>query len=215
VYLVGCKNVGDCETCCNLWEAKVCGCYEDRVCGGGFGTVTALAAGRLQLQVVPSGAPASSPSKREVVTFMIPGGVDLKSGVFASRAELEQYLLEQYVEAVPVPDVPAEPPKPACDAPGVGDGTTGAPRILVVVPSSAAPGTPIAVGGLRFDDGAVPFVNSSPSLSVYGHQMQNIPLIGSISVGFTVVPPAAPAGPGDVRVEYCGQMSNRYPFTVN
>lgn len=61
----------------------------------------------------------------------------------------------------------------------------------------------------------VPYINSVPSVPLYNFGARNIPLLGSISVGFTIVPPAAPPGPGDVMIEYNGQQSNRFPFTVN
>jgi hypothetical protein len=94
----------------------------------------------------------------------------------------------------------------ACPAP---------PRLLHAGPSSGPAFIPIAIGGSNFAEGTVPHVSGTPSISIFNWQIQNIPLIGSISVGFTIVPPAAPSGAGDVTVEYLGQRSNAFPFTVN
>lgn len=62
---------------------------------------------------------------------------------------------------------------------------------------------------------AIPTLEATPSVALFNWGTQNLPLIGSISVGVTLVPPAAPAGPGDVSVEYFGQLSNPFPFTKN
>jgi hypothetical protein len=74
---------------------------------------------------------------------------------------------------------------------------------------------PLAVAASNFASPTVPYINGTPSISLFNWSTQNIPLIGSISIGFTIVPPAAPSGPGDVRVEYFGQRSNAFPFTKN
>jgi len=91
----------------------------------------------------------------------------------------------------------------------------GPPRIFILLPSSGPGFMPVGIGGTNFDRGTVPYINSVPSLAIFNFSVRNIPLLGSISVGFTIVPPAAPAGSGDVMVEYNGQQSNRFPFTVN
>lgn len=91
----------------------------------------------------------------------------------------------------------------------------GPPRIFILLPSSGPGFMPVGIGGTNFDRGTVPYINSVPSLAIFNFSVRNIPLLGSISVGFTIVPPAAPSGSGDVMVEYNGQQSNRFPFTVN
>lgn len=92
---------------------------------------------------------------------------------------------------------------------------SGPPRIFILLPMSGPGFMPLGIGGTNFDRGTVPYVNSVPSVAIFNFSIRNIPLLGSISVGFTIVPPAAPQGPGDVMVEYNGQQSNRFPFTVN
>ncbi|MGI0004562.1 MAG: hypothetical protein ACREAX_04610 [Candidatus Nitrosotenuis sp.] len=96
-----------------------------------------------------------------------------------------------------------------------GSSFSGPPRIFVVLPTSSPAFTPVVVAGTGFDNGAIPFFGSIPSVPIFNTSIQNIPLIGSISTGVTIVPPAAPAGAGNVRVEYFGQMSNPFPFTKN
>ncbi|MGH9870336.1 MAG: RHS repeat-associated core domain-containing protein [Candidatus Polarisedimenticolia bacterium] len=100
---------------------------------------------------------------------------------------------------------------------GTGTGTTfnGPPRIFILLPSSGPSFMPVGTGGTNFGAGTIPYINSVPSVSLFNFSVRNLPLIGSISVGFTIVPPAAYSGPGDVRVEYFGQMSNPFPFTKN
>jgi hypothetical protein len=98
---------------------------------------------------------------------------------------------------------------------GGGTQFNGPPRIFILLPSSGPGFMPLGIGGTNFDRGTVPYVNSVPSVAIFNFSIRNIPLLGSISVGFTIVPPAAPSGPGDVMVEYNGQQSNRFPFTVN
>ncbi len=66
-----------------------------------------------------------------------------------------------------------------------------------------------------FARGTIPYINSMPSMSIFDFSVQNIPLIGSVSVGFTIVPPAAPSGSPAVTVQYSGQRSNPFPFTKN
>ncbi len=98
---------------------------------------------------------------------------------------------------------------------GGGGQFSGAPRIFVVLPTAAPAFIPIAIGGSNFAAPTVPYVNGMPSIALFNWSTQNLPLIGSISVGVTIVPPAAIRGAGDVKVEYFGQMSNPFPFTVN
>jgi hypothetical protein len=90
-----------------------------------------------------------------------------------------------------------------------------APKLLLAFPGEASAGEQIALVGSNFDRGTIPYINSVPSLAMFNLSSRNIPLLGSISVGFTIVPPAAKPGSGDVMVEYNGQQSNRFPFTVN
>lgn len=88
-----------------------------------------------------------------------------------------------------------------------------APRIFLLLPGTAPAGAPIAIVGTAFDRNAIPYINSVPSVPLFNFSQRNIPLLGSISVGFTIVPPKSPSGAGDVMVEYNGQQSNRFPFT--
>jgi hypothetical protein len=91
----------------------------------------------------------------------------------------------------------------------------GAPRIFVVLPTSAPAFMPVVISGSGFADPTVPFINNVPSVSLFNFGTQNIPLIGSISVGVTIVPPAAPLGASAIQIEYLGQKSNPFPFSVN
>lgn len=90
-----------------------------------------------------------------------------------------------------------------------------APKLLFAFPGEASAGEQVALVGSNFDRGTIPYINSVPSLAIFNLSSRNIPLLGSISVGFSIVPPAAKPGDGDVMVEYNGQQSNRFPFTVN
>jgi len=96
-------------------------------------------------------------------------------------------------------------------APGAGGGP---PRIFLVLPSSGPAFMPLGIGGTNFDAGAIPYVNGVPSVLLSNISTQSLPLIGSVSLAFTIVPPAAPPGPGDVVVEYLAQRSNPFPFTA-
>ncbi|MBM3926608.1 MAG: hypothetical protein FJ320_11645 [SAR202 cluster bacterium] len=171
--------------------------------------------------------------------FAIPEGVELKTQPFETREALETYILTQYVGAItppphppdepppppppPPPPTPAPPPPPTQQCDNGRDGSmgtggsnfSGPPRIFTVLPTSAPAFMPIAIGGSNFDVGAIPYVNGVPSISLFNLSTQNLPLIGSISVGFTIVPRAAPGGTGDVVIEYCAQRSNPFPFTKN
>ncbi len=96
-----------------------------------------------------------------------------------------------------------------------GGGTSGPPRIFITLPMSGPAFMPLGVGGTNFNTGMVPYVNGIPSIAIFTFSIQNIPLLGSVAVGMTIVPPAAPMGPGDVVLDYLGQRSNPFPFTVN
>jgi hypothetical protein len=98
-----------------------------------------------------------------------------------------------------------------------GTGTTPAtaPRILFVIPSSGPAFMPIAITGFSFSQGMIPFVNNVPSVAIFSWSTQNLPLIGSVGVAATFVPPAAPSGPGSVVLSASGMLSNPAPFTVN
>lgn len=91
----------------------------------------------------------------------------------------------------------------------------GPPKIFIILPTSGPAFMPVGIGGMNFDVGTIPFFNNTPSIALFNFGTRNLPLIGSISVGFTIVPPAAPTGPGNVVVEYLGQRSNPFPFTKN
>ena len=70
----------------------------------------------------------------------------------------------------------------------------------------------MGIGGTNFDTGSIPYINAIPSISLFNFSTRTLPLIGAISVGFTIVPPAAPSGQGDVVIDYFGQRSNPFPF---
>jgi hypothetical protein len=96
-----------------------------------------------------------------------------------------------------------------------GNQFSGPPRIFILLPTAGPSFMPLGIGGSNFDTGTIPYVNGIPSISLFNFSTQSLPLIGSISVGFTIVPPGAPSGPGDVVVEYIQQRSNPFPFTKN
>jgi len=102
-----------------------------------------------------------------------------------------------------------------------GTGTTGGPvfngppHILFAIPSSAGSWIPIVLVGSRFADPSIPYVNGVPSVSLFNFGLRNIPFIGGFTIGTTLVPVAAPSGPGSLQVEYQGYRSNQYPFTKN
>ncbi len=94
----------------------------------------------------------------------------------------------------------------ACPAPS---------RMFLMLPSSGPSFMPLGIGGTGFDNGSVPYFGTTPSVSLFNFALQNIPLIGSIAVGFTIVPPAAPSGTGEVTVETGSQTSNGVAFNVS
>jgi hypothetical protein len=101
---------------------------------------------------------------------------------------------------------------------GTGTGGTqfnGPPRIFILLPTSGPSFMPLGIGGTNFDTGTIPYVNNMPSLSLFNFSTRQLPLIGSISVGFTIVPPQAPSGAGFVQLNYFGALSNTFPFTKN
>ncbi|MFC1706139.1 kelch repeat-containing protein [Planctomycetota bacterium] len=89
------------------------------------------------------------------------------------------------------------------------------PHILIAFPSSGPAFMPVLIGGSNFADPSIPTINGVPSISLFNFAVRNIPLLGSISVGSTIVPMAAPMGPGHLQIEHLGLKSNLYPFTVN
>lgn len=72
----------------------------------------------------------------------------------------------------------------------------GPPRIFIVLPTSGPGFVPVGIGGTNFDN-------------------DNAPFFGSLSSGFTIIPPSAEGTPGNVIVEYFGQRSNPFPFSKN
>lgn len=96
---------------------------------------------------------------------------------------------------------------------------TGPPNILVVLPNPtfAIPiiGSVVLVGGSNFDQSAVPYFGTTPSVQLYNFGVQNIPFVGSVAAGFTVVPPSISAGTTtNVSVQEYGLMSNFVPLQV-
>jgi len=89
------------------------------------------------------------------------------------------------------------------------------PVILTVAPAAAPRLFPVLIVSSGADPGSTVLVNGAEALGLSNFGQRNIPLIGSFSVGMTIVPVAAPRGKGAIVVEYQGQKSNRFPFTVN
>jgi hypothetical protein len=165
--------------------------------------------GRHQLLVrAKAPAPPADPSlsvREHLLTVPVLAGVTLRNGMFPDLESLSSYVMETYAAA-------------SQGGTGTGTGGTqfnGPPRIFILLPSSGPGFMPVGIGGTNFDRGTVPYINSVPSVAIFNFSTRNIPLLGSISVGFTIVPPASKPGPGDVMVEYNGQQSNRFPFTKN
>jgi hypothetical protein len=149
-------------------------------------------------------------------SFNIPEDIELQTRIFNERADLENYLLTQYLypiftESNTTP--PETPTRQVCPTVSE-DSDDVAPSILIALPNAGPAFLPIAISGVNFGSGAVPYFNSTPSLSLFNFSTQNIPLIGSVSVGFTLVPPAISATSSDLTIEYCGQRSNPFPFEV-
>ncbi len=177
------------------------------------GVISTLPNGKYLLQTFKESANASNPFS--IVEFKIPSDVRIqKTQQFENRTTLERYLLEQYVS----PLNSESPTLNECNATsGVGGGGTdsGPPRIFIILPTSAPAFTPIAIGGTNFNEGAIPYINGVPSIALFNFSLRNIPLIGCISVGFTIVPPEAPPGTLTAEIQYFGQLSNPFPFTKN
>jgi hypothetical protein len=104
---------------------------------------------------------------------------------------------------------------------GSGNGNFGGaqPRLWIILPSSAGSFIPVGFGGANFDNPTTPYFtpsgSSNPvaSVSLFNWGIRNIPLIGSISIGFTITPPALQSGPATVEVDYFGMRSNAMSFT--
>ncbi|HEV2193383.1 MAG TPA: hypothetical protein VGR54_07195 [Nitrosopumilaceae archaeon] len=96
-----------------------------------------------------------------------------------------------------------------------GSAFSGPPRIFVVLPTSGPLFFPLGIGGTNFDQSAIPYFGTIPGGQLFNFGLNNLPLIGSIEVGFTIVPPGAPSGAGDIHLIYFGQKSNTFSFTVN
>lgn len=158
-----------------------------------------------------------------VLTVPVVPGVSLESAVFPSFESLAGHVMAAYAEAsrldtsTPHACSGAAPSGASAgsEVSDVIDQPPSAPRLFQVLPTAGPAFMPIAIGGTNFGVGTIPYVNGTPSVRLFNWNCQNIPLIGSISVGFTIVPPAAPSGAGDVVVEYFGQRSNPFPFTKN
>jgi hypothetical protein len=175
-------------------------------------SVYLLPNGRYQLEVrrkAPEPAPdAGGASRRKhVLTAPVLRGVRLSSRTFRDYESVSRHIMKAYENASPAQDTNGD-----CVS-GCQPGNP--PRIFILLPSSGGAFMPVGIGGTNFDRGTVPFFSEVPSLALFEISERNIPLLGSISVGFTIVPPAAPAGPGDVVIEYNGQRSNLFPFAVN
>jgi len=149
-------------------------------------------------------------------SFNVPEEVELQTRIFNDRADLESYLLTQYLYPIFTENntLPPETPARQICAANSKNSTDSAPRVLIALPNAGPAFLPIAIGGANFGDGAIPYFNSTPSLSIFNFSTQNIPLIGSVSVGFTLVPPAISATSSDLTIEYCGQQSNSFPFEI-
>jgi hypothetical protein len=171
--------------------------------------------GRYHLQVRPARAaePPSIAASKRVPVFTVPvlDGVGVRGGVFPDYDSMSRHIVDAYRDASDAYKAQTG----GCSTGAGGCQFSGPPRIFILLPSSGPSFMPLVVGGSNFDVGTIPYVNSTPSVSIFNFSTRNIPLLGSISVGFTIVPPAAPSGPGDVHVEYFGQRSNPFPFTKN
>jgi hypothetical protein len=89
-----------------------------------------------------------------------------------------------------------------------------APRLLTVSPASAPRGLPVLLTGTGIGPGAEVFFNGHSNRTVTIIRSNNLPLLDNVTVGLGTVPVSAPRGKGDVMIEYNGQQSNRFPFTV-
>lgn len=189
-------------------------------------SVYRLPTGAYQLLVRPAhaamGGERGFGGERRVHLLTVPlvPGVELRSGAFPDFASVGSSVMEAYAEASwrDASDPSSCATAAASnDAPAdlvTTDGATGAPTIFVVLPMSGPAFMPIGIGGTNFAQGTIPYVNGTPSIALFNWSCQNLPLIGSIAIGFTIVPPAAPRGPGDIVVEYLGQRSAPFPFSV-
>jgi hypothetical protein len=97
---------------------------------------------------------------------------------------------------------------------------SGPPNILVILPNPTVSipilGSPVLVGGSNFDQAAIPYFGTIPSVQLTNFGLKNIPLIGSISAGFTVVPPSISSGTTtNVTLQEYGLVSNIFPLQVN
>lgn len=179
-----------------------------------LGVISKLPNGKYLLQTFQDSANPVTPFS--ILQFQIPADVGLRTQNFENRSAIERYLLEQYVGALN----PDNPPLNECNTAsscetGGGTSSGGPPRIFIILPTSAPAFMPVAIGGTNFAQGTIPYINAVPSIALFNISFRNIPLIGSIAVGFTIVPPEASPESFTVQIEYLGQLSNPFPFTKN
>ncbi len=91
--------------------------------------------------------------------------------------------------------------------------TTGTPpRILFVLPNSAANFIPVSITGQDFGQQPVVTFNGVPTINVLNFSTKALPFIGSVSELIVLVPPGATSGPLVVTSQ--GQQSNPFYFQV-
>lgn len=180
----------------------------------GFMSIYRLSSDRFLLTVIPAERrpPLVPPglARFHISTVPIVEGVKLSSGMFPSMETLSDYILSAYQSASDTDNSSGG----GCTRPEECVFTE-PPRIIMVFPQGGPGFMPLGIGGSNFASPTIPYVNGTPSIALFSWSIQNLPLIGSISVGFTIVPPAAPKGAGDVKVEYLSQRSNPFPFSKN
>jgi len=205
IQLLGCKNLDDCETCCEAWQQRLCmGVIQQ---AGGMGGIFTLPEDRLLLVVTPNDKGQGHPDGREVLRFLIPDDVTLEPGVYGSREELEDHLIDRFVGAVPSPPAPPAPTLQSC-MPGV----RYAPEVHVVRRPAGPVSRVVAIAGVDLGDGAIPSFGGRDAAPLYGGMLMDVPLAGVVYVGFTEYAEATSWDVVEVTVTYCAATSEAKDF---
>jgi hypothetical protein len=80
------------------------------------------------------------------------------------------------------------------------------PNLLTMFPGRAFRGQNVAFVGVGIGAGYVPYFGEVPGRTLGSFSSRNVPLLGNVSVGFTVVPPTSPIGNVPVYVASFGDV---------
>ena len=89
------------------------------------------------------------------------------------------------------------------------------PNLLTMFPGRAIRGQNVAFVGVGIGPGYVPYFGEVPGRTLGSFSSRNVPLLGNVSVGFTVVPPTSPIGTVPVYVASFGDVPRSGTLSVS